>query len=140
MQQILEFVANTSSVLDNGGRVGVHCTAGMGRAGTMLATYFVYQGSTALDDDINDTLTSWTLDGGEFTKDRPVTPRSLTSHTSGLGDGFGFPGYDPSDPLPTLVQIFEGNELSNVGPLFMERAPMTFEEYSGGGVTLRRCT
>ena len=47
MQQILEFVANTSNVLDNGGRVGVHCTAGMGRTGTMLATYFVYQGSTA---------------------------------------------------------------------------------------------
>jgi len=47
MEQILEFVASTSSVLDNGGRVGVHCTAGMGRTGTMLATYFVYQGSTA---------------------------------------------------------------------------------------------
>jgi CubicO group peptidase (beta-lactamase class C family) len=96
----------------------------------------VQDGLFTLDDDINDILTSWTLDGGEFTEGRPVTPRTLTSHTSGLGDGFGFPGYDPSDPLPTLVQIFEGNDLSNVGPLFMERAPMTFEEYSGGGVTL----
>ena len=52
-----------------------------------------------------------------------MTPRWLTSHTSGLGDGFGFPGYDPSDPLPTVVQILEGNDLSNVGPVFMERAP-----------------
>ena len=96
----------------------------------------VQDGLFTLDDDINDILMSWTLDGGEFTADRPVTPRSLTSHTSGLGDGFGFPGYDPSVELPTLVQIFEGNDLSNVGPLFMERVPMTFEEYSGGGVTL----
>ena len=65
-----------------------------------------------------------------------MTPRTLTSHTSGLGDGFGFPGYDPADPLPTVVQIFSGHELSNVGPLFMERPPMSFMEYSGGGVTV----
>jgi len=96
----------------------------------------VQDGLFGLDDDINDILTSWTLDGGEFTRDRPVTPRSLTSHTSGLGDAFGFPGYNPADPIPTPVQIFEGHERSNVGPLFMERAPMTFFEYSGGGVTL----
>lgn len=96
----------------------------------------VQDGLFTLDDDINDILTSWELEGGEFTRDRPVTPRSLHSHTSGLGDGFGFPGYDPSDPRPTVVQILDGHELSNVGPLFMERPPMSLEEYSGGGVTL----
>jgi len=96
----------------------------------------VQDGLFELDEDINDILTSWRLVGGEFTRDRPVTPRGLTSHTSGLGDGFGFPGYDPDDPIPTVVQILEGHELSNVGPLFMEREPGTFEEYSGGGVTL----
>lgn len=81
-------------------------------------------------------LTSWKLDGGEFTRQRPVTPRMLTSHTSGLGDGFGFPGYAPSGPVPTVVQILEGHTHSNVGVLFMERAPMALMEYSGGGVTL----
>jgi CubicO group peptidase (beta-lactamase class C family) len=96
----------------------------------------VQDGLFTLDTDINDILESWTLDGGEFTSERPVTPRTLTSHTSGLGDGFGFPGYDPSDPLPTVVQILSGHELSNVGPLFMERPPMSFMEYSGGGVTV----
>jgi CubicO group peptidase (beta-lactamase class C family) len=89
-----------------------------------------------LDDDINTILTTWRLDGGEFTRERPVTPRMLTSHTSGLGDGFGFPGYDPAAPRPTMVQLFEGQPPSNVGALFMERAPMTLMEYSGGGVTL----
>ena len=89
-----------------------------------------------LDDDINDILLSWDLDGQGFTETRDVTPRTLTSHTSGLGDGFGFPGYDPEEPLPTTVQILEGHDLSNVGGVFMEREPLTYYEYSGGGVTL----
>ncbi|MGH7459515.1 MAG: serine hydrolase [Longimicrobiales bacterium] len=96
----------------------------------------VQDGLFTLDDDINRILTSWKLNLGEFTKGPPVTPRMLTSHTSGLGDGFGFPGYDPSDTVPTVVQILEGSKLSNVGVLFMERPPMTLMEYSGGGVTL----
>jgi CubicO group peptidase (beta-lactamase class C family) len=96
----------------------------------------VQDGLFTLDDDINKILTSWKLDGGAFTKDRPVTPRMLTSHTSGLGDGFGFPGYAPSDTVPTVVEFLQGSKKSNVGVIFMERPPMTLMEYSGGGVTL----
>src|SRR5687767_12564849 len=96
----------------------------------------VQDGLFTLDTDINRILTSWKLEGGEFTKERPVTPRTLTSHTSGLGDGFGFPGYDPADSVPTVVQFLQGSKLSNVGVPFMERPPMTLMEYSGGGVTL----
>ena len=96
----------------------------------------VQDGLFTLDTDINKILTSWKLDGGQFTKDGPVTPRTLTSHTSGLGDGFGFPGYDPTDSVPTVVQFLQGSKLSNVGVIFMERPPMTLMEYSGGGVTL----
>lgn len=96
----------------------------------------VQDGRFSLDDDINDVLTSWTLPGDGFTRERPVTPRTLTSHTSGLGDGFGFPGYAPGDALPTTVQILEGRAPSNVGRVFMERAPLTAVKYSGGGVTL----
>jgi CubicO group peptidase (beta-lactamase class C family) len=96
----------------------------------------VQDGVFTLDDDINDILESWTLDGAGFTAERPVTPRTLTSHTSGLGDGFGFPGYDPSDPRPTVVQILNGGPPSNVGRVFMERPPLTLMEYSGGGVTV----
>lgn len=96
----------------------------------------VQDGLFDLDEDINGILTSWTLDGAGLTERRPVTPRGLTSHTSGLGDGFGFPGYDPEAALPTTIQILEGHERSNVGPVFMEREPLTFYEYSGGGVTV----
>jgi CubicO group peptidase (beta-lactamase class C family) len=111
--------------------------ASMSKPVAAMATLRAVQdGLFTLDDDINDILTSWRLDGGEFTRDHPVTPRTLTSHTSGLGDAFGFPGYDPADPIPTAVQVLEGHELSNVGPVFMERAPMVAFEYSGGGVTV----
>jgi CubicO group peptidase (beta-lactamase class C family) len=102
----------------------------------MAVVRAVQDGLFTLDTDINTILTSWKLDGGEFTRDRRVTPRMLTSHTSGLGDGFGFPGYDPADSLPTVVQVLGGHRHSNVGVLFMERPPMSLMEYSGGGVTL----
>src|SRR5258708_26409567 len=67
----------------------------------------VQDGTFSLDDDINHNLRSWKMPDGPLTKDRRVTPRMLASHTSGLGDGFGFPGYDPADPLPTVVQILD---------------------------------
>jgi len=90
-------------------------------------------GKFSLDDDINSLLRSWKLAGGEFTKDRPVTPRALASHTSGLGDGFGFPGYGPAEALPTLAQILTGQPPSNVGTVLMERPPLQAIKYSGGG-------
>jgi CubicO group peptidase (beta-lactamase class C family) len=96
----------------------------------------VQDGVFGLEDDINGILTSWRLNGGEFTRNTPVTPRTLTSHVSGLGDAFGFPGYDPGVTLPTAVQILQGHSLSNVGPVFMEREPWAAFEYSGGGVTV----
>ena len=102
----------------------------------MAALKAVQDGAFSLDEDINNILRSWTLSGGEFTRDRAVTPRMLMSHTSGLGDGFGFPGYHPNDPLPTTVQILNGDKPSNVGDVFMERAPQTAMKYSGGGVTV----
>jgi len=96
----------------------------------------VEDGKFSLDDDINTILTSWQLPDSEFTAEQAVTPRSLTSHTSGLGDGFGFPGYHPADPTPTVVQILNGEKPSNVGPVLMQRPPLVAMKYSGGGVTL----
>lgn len=96
----------------------------------------VQDGRFSLDDDINTILTSWKLPESPFTAEQFVTPRMLASHTSGLGDGFGFPGYAPSAPRPTTVQILNGEKPSNVGPVLLARPPMTAFHYSGGGVTI----
>jgi CubicO group peptidase (beta-lactamase class C family) len=96
----------------------------------------VQDGKLSLDQDINTILKSWTLPTGDFTRDRPVTLRALLSHTSGLGDGFGFPGYHPKDPIPTVVQILNGEKPSNTGKVFMERPPFTAIKYSGGGTVV----
>jgi CubicO group peptidase (beta-lactamase class C family) len=96
----------------------------------MAAMRLVDEHRLSLDADINTILKSWHVPG------HSVTPRSLMSHTSGADDGFGFPGYDPPAPRPTLVQILDGKPPSNVGPVLFARPPYQAYKYSGGGVTI----
>jgi len=89
-----------------------------------------------LDADVNTMLASWKVPESAHTHGRPVTPRSLFSHTSGADDGFGFPGYDPAAPRPTLIQVLNGQAPSSLGPVTFARPPFQGYKYSGGGVTV----
>ena len=102
----------------------------------MAAMKFVQDGRFSLDDDVNKLLKSWHVPESELTREQSVTPRSLFSHTSGADDGFGFPGYPPGAPVPTLVQILNGEKPSNVGPVKFVRPPYQGYKYSGGGIVI----
>lgn len=102
----------------------------------LAALRLVESGQLNLDADVNAYLKSWKVPRPPAGSTQAVTPRALFSHTSGADDGFGFPGYEPGTPLPTALQILEGQAPSNVGPVRFTRAPYQAYKYSGGGLTV----
>jgi CubicO group peptidase (beta-lactamase class C family) len=97
----------------------------------------VQDGRFSLDQDINTILKSWKLPARPDSSGEVVTPRMLMSHTSGTDDGFGFPGYPPDAPRPSIVQILDGEKPANRGSVRVGRPPMTGFKYSGGAVTIQ---
>ena len=102
----------------------------------MAAVKLAQDGRLSLDDDVNEILSSWKIPSSELTRVQPVTPRALFSHTSGSDDGFGFPGYSPTEPMPSPVQIIRGEEPANVGGVTFSRPPYQGMKYSGGGTLI----
>src|SRR5499425_546670 len=97
----------------------------------------IQEGKIALDQNINDKLTSWKLPDNEFTAKRKVTLANLLSHTGGL-TVHGFPGYAPGEKIPTLPEVLDGAGPANTAPVRVDMEPGTKFRYSGGGVTIEQ--
>jgi CubicO group peptidase (beta-lactamase class C family) len=101
----------------------------------LAALKLVEQKKLSLDADINTELTSWKLPDAPMAKGKPVTLRELLTHTGGT-TVHGFPGYASDAPVPTLVQVLNGEKPANTPAIRIETEPGTKWNYSGGGITI----
>jgi CubicO group peptidase (beta-lactamase class C family) len=97
------------------------------------ALRLVQAGKLSLDEDVNAKLKTWRVPDNDFTKTERVTPRRLLSHTAGL-TVHGFPGYDVSERVPTVVEVLDGK--GNTAAVRVDLVPGTTWRYSGGGYTV----
>ena len=80
-------------------------------------------------------LRTWHVPENEFMRDQKVTVRRLLTHSAGL-TVHGFPGYAVSAPMPTLVQVLDGEKPANTPSIRVNLVPGSQWRYSGGGYTV----
>jgi CubicO group peptidase (beta-lactamase class C family) len=95
----------------------------------------VERGTLQLDTDVNRYLTSWKVPDNAFTATEKVTLRRIVSHRAGL-TVHGFPGYARTEPVPTVVQVLDGEKPANTAPVRVDTTPGAITRYSGGGTTV----
>jgi CubicO group peptidase (beta-lactamase class C family) len=101
----------------------------------VAALKLVEQRKLALDQDVNEKLTTWRVPESPFTATEKVTLRRLLSHSAGLSVS-GFSGYVHGAPIPTAKQVLEGTSPANTPAVKAFYAPKSKVEYSGGGLTV----
>jgi CubicO group peptidase (beta-lactamase class C family) len=101
----------------------------------MAALHQVQSGKLSLDSDVNSQLVSWKIPEAPAANGKPVTLRELLTHTAGT-TVHGFPGYAPNDPVPTLIQVLNGEKPANTPPIRVESEPGSKWNYSGGGYVI----
>src|SRR4029450_6894944 len=99
------------------------------------ALHLVEAGTLSLDADVNTKLTSWKVPDNQFTSTEKVTLRRLLSQNAGL-TLHGFPAYDVSARVPTVVQVLDGAPPTNTAPIRVDTTPGAIWRYSGGGFTV----
>lgn len=99
------------------------------------ALKLVDQNKVELDENINTYLKSWKIPENEFTQENKVNLKSILNHTAGITVD-GFLGYSSELPVPTLLEILNGEEPSNSNSIFVDQVPETNFRYSGGGYTV----
>ena len=101
----------------------------------LAALKLVQDGKLSLETDINASLTSWKVPSVPAAEGKPVTLRELLTHTAGM-TVHGFPGYASTDPVPSLVQVLNGEKPANTAPIRNDQVPGKEWRYSGGGFTI----
>ena len=93
-------------------------------------------GLVALDRPVNEQLSSWTIPENEFTNEAAVTPLRLMNHSGGTvySPGISY----PTEDLPTLRQLLEGEPPARSRPIRVDKVPGTTFQYSNAGYTVLR--
>ena len=99
----------------------------------IAAARLAEQGLFNLDADVADYIRRWQIPFQPDFADRPVTARMLLSHTAGFDDGLGFAGYEPTQPLPSILAILNGEAPATNPAIRQGFRAMSRSLYSGGG-------
>jgi CubicO group peptidase (beta-lactamase class C family) len=99
------------------------------------ALHFVEKGKIDLERNVNDYLRTWKVPDNEFSREQKVTLRRILSHSAGI-TVHGFPGYEAGKPIPTLVQVLNGEKPANTEAIRVDTVPGAKWRYSGGGYTV----
>jgi CubicO group peptidase (beta-lactamase class C family) len=92
----------------------------------------VQSGKLSLDADVNQYLKTWKVPESSFTEQTKVTLRGLLTHTAGM-TVHGFAGYASDTPVPSLLQILNGEKPANSTPIRVDTKPGAIWRYAGGG-------
>jgi CubicO group peptidase (beta-lactamase class C family) len=102
---------------------------------TLAVLRLVQAGKLDLDADVNQYLKAWKLPGNEFTEQAKVTLRELLTHSAGVSV-HGFRGYAAGEPVPTVIQILNGEPPANNSAIRVDSEPGKTWRYSGGGFVI----
>jgi CubicO group peptidase (beta-lactamase class C family) len=101
----------------------------------LAALHLVQEGKLSLDENVNDKLRAWKVPDNQFTAQQKVTVRRILSHRAGITVR-GFPRYASGEPIPTVVQILNGEKPANTDPIRVDVVPGAIGRYSGGGYVI----
>ncbi|AEE51837.1 serine hydrolase domain-containing protein [Haliscomenobacter hydrossis] len=87
----------------------------------------------SLDAPINNYLKSWKIPANEYTQKTPISLRMLLSHKAGTSQNSYFGFTRDKKPLPTIVDILQGNPIAESRGVVVNSEPNREFRYSGGG-------
>jgi CubicO group peptidase (beta-lactamase class C family) len=101
----------------------------------LAALHLVQEGKLSLDENVNDKLRKWKIPDNQFTAQQKVTVRRILSHSAGINVQ-GLPGYTSDEPIPTVMQILNGEKPANTDPVRVDVVPGSIWRYSGGAYVI----